>query len=394
MMAGQEPAQSGVQGGDWAPLPDDEFKDQLGQVIPHLRAFGRSLSGSRDLADDLVQETLLKAWAARKRFQAGTNMRAWTFIILRNLFLSQMRRARFKGEWDELTASKLLAAPASQDRHIELGDMQRALLHLPQPQREALILVGAGGFAYEEAAEICGCAVGTIKSRVARGRVALESLLNEGKLPSRRSHQTNDNQTALQSIMSEVDELSRDREPLGEDDEALVQPGEQILERLERTQLAVHLERLAQGLAHAGVDGGGSHLHEPTRRGAGHGLHSQIPFLHVKINVVRRAQLQLLRGRTESGRRCCMKETDRKRAVNHAIARARAHSPFLALQLDRFPISVMAALGSGGLDAALAAAGREGEAADVMAAVRRERSGHALALGIADLAGAIRARRG
>ena len=75
-------------------------------MIPHLRAFGRSLSGSRDLADDLVQETLLKAWAARKRFQAGTNMRAWTFIILRNLFLSQMRRARFKGEWDDLTARR------------------------------------------------------------------------------------------------------------------------------------------------------------------------------------------------------------------------------------------------------------------------------------------------
>ena len=194
------------------PLPDDEFKDQLAQVIPHLRAFGRSLSGSRDLADDLVQETLLKAWAARKRFQAGTNMRAWTFIILRNLFLSQMRRARFKGEWDEITASKMLAAPASQDRHVELTDMQRALLHLPQPQREALILVGAGGFAYEEAAEICGCAVGTIKSRVARGRVALEALLTDGKLPSRREHETDANKTALQSIMSEVDDLSRDRD--------------------------------------------------------------------------------------------------------------------------------------------------------------------------------------
>ena len=191
------------------PLPDDEFKDQLGAVIPHLRAFGRSLSGSRDLADDLVQETLLKAWAARKRFQAGTNMRAWTFIILRNLFLSQMRRARFKGEWDDITASKILAAPASQDRHIELGDMQRALLHLPQPQREALILVGAGGFAYEEAAEICGCAVGTIKSRVARGRVALEALLSGGKLPSRRQHITDPDKTALQVIMGEVDDLSR-----------------------------------------------------------------------------------------------------------------------------------------------------------------------------------------
>ena len=215
-MAGEKPAivdeeEAGSQ--TPTPLPDNEFKEQLAQVIPHLRAFGRSLSGSRDLADDLVQETLLKAWAARKRFQAGTNMRAWTFIILRNLFLSQMRRARFKGEWDELTASKLLAAPASQDRHVELGDMQRALMHLPQPQREALILVGAGGFAYEEAAEICGCAVGTIKSRVARGRVALENLLTEGKLPSRREHETDANQSALQSIMSEVDDLSRDRDP-------------------------------------------------------------------------------------------------------------------------------------------------------------------------------------
>ncbi|WP_168068074.1 sigma-70 family RNA polymerase sigma factor [Sphingomonas kaistensis] len=195
------------------PLSDPEFKTQLAQVIPHLRAFGRSLSGSRDLADDLVQETLLKAWAARKRFQAGTNMRAWTFIILRNLFLSQMRRARFKGEWDEITASKLLAAPASQDRHVELGDMQRALQHLPQPQpqREALILVGAGGFAYEEAAEICGCAVGTIKSRVARGRVALEQLLSGGKLPSRRQHKTDPNNSVLSQIMGEVDELAGPR---------------------------------------------------------------------------------------------------------------------------------------------------------------------------------------
>ena len=193
------------------PLSDSDFKDQLALVIPHLRAFGRSLSGSRDLADDLVQETLLKAWAARLRFQAGTNMRAWTFIILRNLFLSQMRRARFKGEWDEITASKLLAAPASQERHIDLSDMQRALLHLPQPQREALILVGAGGFAYEEAAEICGCAVGTIKSRVARGRVALEALMSSGKMPSRRQYKSDPNKSALQTIMGQVDELSRDR---------------------------------------------------------------------------------------------------------------------------------------------------------------------------------------
>jgi len=189
-------------------LSDDEFRAELARVIPHLRAFGRSLSGNRDLADDLVQETLLKAWAARRRFQAGTNMRAWTFIILRNLFLSQMRRARFKGEWDDLTANKILAAPASQERHVDLADLQRALMHLPQPQREALILVGAGGFAYEEAAEICGCAVGTIKSRVARGRVALEQLMTGGKLSARSVDAVSD---PLDNIMGEVDELSRGR---------------------------------------------------------------------------------------------------------------------------------------------------------------------------------------
>ena len=85
-------------------LSDEDFRTQLAAVIPQLRAFGRSLSGNRDTGDDLVQETLLKAWAARDRYEAGTNLRAWTFIILRNLFLSQMRRNRFRGEWDDLVA--------------------------------------------------------------------------------------------------------------------------------------------------------------------------------------------------------------------------------------------------------------------------------------------------
>jgi RNA polymerase sigma factor (sigma-70 family) len=192
-------------------LSDKDFKEQLGLVIPQLRAFGRSLSGDRDLADDLVQETLMKAWAARGRFQAGTNMRAWTFIILRNLYFSQVRRRRFRGEWDDLTADRILAAPASQDRHVELGDLQRALLQLPQSQREALILVGAGGFAYEEAAEICGVAVGTIKSRVARGRVALEAAMADPSLPSRKEGPNNEGLSVLDTIMAEVTELSRNR---------------------------------------------------------------------------------------------------------------------------------------------------------------------------------------
>lgn len=192
------------------PLSDADFKRELTAVIPHLRAFGRSLSGNRDLADDLVQETMLKAWAARARFQAGTNMRAWTFIILRNHFLSQMRRNRFRGEWDDLVADRLLAAPAGQEKQMELADVQRALLQLPPSQREALILVGAGGFAYEEAAEICGVAVGTIKSRVARGRTALEQMLDSDKMPSRRL-QKRGSEDVFTELMGDVDRMSADR---------------------------------------------------------------------------------------------------------------------------------------------------------------------------------------
>ncbi len=192
-------------------LSDDEFKTQLAAVIPQLRAFGRSLSGNRDIGDDLVQETLLKAWAARDRYEAGTNLRAWTFIILRNLFLSQMRRNRFRGEWDDAVADRVLSAPAAQDKHVELGDLQRALQYLPETQREALILIGAGGFAYEEAAEICGVAVGTIKSRVARGRVALEQVMMGTDLPSRRNDPDQDGISALDTIMAQVKQLSRGR---------------------------------------------------------------------------------------------------------------------------------------------------------------------------------------
>jgi RNA polymerase sigma-70 factor (ECF subfamily) len=189
------------------PLSNEDFRRELAAVIPHLRAFGRSLSGSRDLADDLVQETLLKAWNARQRFQAGTNIRAWTFIILRNVFLSQMRRNRFRGEWDDLTAERVLAAPASQDKHVELADLHRAMQKLPPAQREALILIGAGGFAYEEAAEICGVAVGTIKSRVARGRNALEQIISEGSLEP-RDHSDLGGSEAMTEILHQVDMIS------------------------------------------------------------------------------------------------------------------------------------------------------------------------------------------
>ncbi|HTI31267.1 MAG TPA: sigma-70 family RNA polymerase sigma factor [Sphingomonas sp.] len=187
-------------------LSDADFKAELTLVIPQLRAFGRSLSGNRDTADDLVQETLMKAWSARLRFQAGTNMRAWTFIILRNIYLSQMRRTRFTGNWDDLVADRILVTGPNQSGQLELADVQRGLQTLPEAQREALILVGAGGFSYEEAAEICGVAVGTIKSRVARGRVALEAVLNDNSLPSRRDGPSDGN--ALDTIIGQVRDLS------------------------------------------------------------------------------------------------------------------------------------------------------------------------------------------
>lgn len=187
-------------------LSDTEFKDKLGEVIPHLRAFARGLCGNPDNADDLVQETMLKAWGARTRFVAGTSFRAWTFTILRNQYFSQMRRKRFIGDWDDLVADRKLAAPAGQDMCVELRDLVRALAQLPDPQREALILVGAGGLSYDEAAQIMGTAIGTVKSRVCRGRATLEALMEGGILEASR-HEFEDGDQAVVSIFAYLEKI-------------------------------------------------------------------------------------------------------------------------------------------------------------------------------------------
>lgn len=181
-----------------------DFKTELEDVIPHLRAFARGLCGKADMADDLVQETMLKAWAAQDRFEPGTSMRAWTFVILRNAYLTDMRRNRFRGDYDELTAERILTAPAGQEEPIHLSDMHRALLSLPPERREALLLVGAGGFSYEEAASICGCAVGTIKSRVGRARATVSSMLETGDIPQRSS----EDPRAHRAILEELDQVA------------------------------------------------------------------------------------------------------------------------------------------------------------------------------------------
>lgn len=177
------------------------FKRELTGVIPHLRAFARGLCGRPDLADDLVQETLLKAWAAQERFEPGTSMRAWTFVILRNAYLTDMRRNRFRADYDETVAERVLVAPAGQEGPLHLSDMHRALLTLPPERREALLLVGAGGFSYEEAAQICQCAVGTIKSRVGRARATLTQMIDTGQIPRRST----DDSVAHDAIMDELD---------------------------------------------------------------------------------------------------------------------------------------------------------------------------------------------
>ncbi|MEY4269201.1 MAG: hypothetical protein RLZZ58_417 [Pseudomonadota bacterium] len=183
---------------------DEVFRAQLIAVIPHLRAFARSLSGNRDLADDLVQDTMVRAWTARASYTQGTNFKAWTFVILRNHFLSQRRRDRFHGDYDaDMVEQQLAVAPAQEDS-VMLADVQRALMQLPDSQREALILVGAGGFEYEEAAAICGVAVGTIKSRVSRARAALELILAEGGTPLHGERQRD----TAGMIMAEVDALT------------------------------------------------------------------------------------------------------------------------------------------------------------------------------------------
>ena len=130
-------------------LNDRDFKRALAEVAPHLRAFARGLCGCRDRADDLAQEAMLRAWAARDRYAAGTNFKAWIFTILRNHFYSEARRARFHGEYDEVAAERILRAPATQESSIELADVLRALTAIPETYREALIRVAAGNLAYE-----------------------------------------------------------------------------------------------------------------------------------------------------------------------------------------------------------------------------------------------------
>jgi RNA polymerase sigma-70 factor (ECF subfamily) len=145
--------------------------------MPHLRAFAISLTGNVDEADDLVQEALVRGLSHIDSFQPGTNMQAWLFTILRNQFHTGFRRRRREVEDPDGVMAGMLSCAPEQDGHLDLQDMRTALARLPVDQREALLLVSAEGFSYEEAAAVCGIRIGTIKSRVNRARARLAELL-------------------------------------------------------------------------------------------------------------------------------------------------------------------------------------------------------------------------
>ncbi len=156
-----------------------QWRKDIVALIPALRAFAWSLSHNAADADDLVQETLTKAWTHRDRFEPGTNLRAWLFTILRNTYYTSLVRKRREVGDENGKYAATLSTPATQDWSVALKNLQASLQLLPSEHREALILVGAAGLTYEEAAEICGCALGTIKSRVNRARAKLLKLLDE-----------------------------------------------------------------------------------------------------------------------------------------------------------------------------------------------------------------------
>lgn len=171
------------------------FGDALIEAIPNLRAFAHSLSGDAQLSNDLVQETLLKAWTHKDSFVPDSNLKAWLFTILRNTYFTHYRKSQ-REELDEDHAAMNASVPPAQLTHLEFEDMQRALMRLSPDHREALLLITAEGFSYEDAARVCGCAVGTMKSRVNRARSKLleemsgqsgEDAPGEGEEPSKSS---------------------------------------------------------------------------------------------------------------------------------------------------------------------------------------------------------------
>ncbi len=180
---------------------DHGFQSELVTFIPRLRAFARTLTGRHAAGEDLAQETVMRAWKARATFEPGTNMEAWLFRILRNAHVSGIRRNARTPQGELGLVEHTLAGVDDPSATVALNDLRQALNRLSDEQREALVLIGAGGWSYEEAAAHAGCAVGTMKSRVHRARRLLAAYVDGGLV--RRD--TLPASQALQSLIGQSD---------------------------------------------------------------------------------------------------------------------------------------------------------------------------------------------
>jgi RNA polymerase sigma-70 factor (ECF subfamily) len=185
---------------------DAAFQSAIVAIIPQLRAFARSLCRDATEAEDLAQEAVARAWLNRGRFEMGTNIKAWAFMILRNQFYSDKRRSWRNVPLDPDVAAQTLVAVDSPSGNLELDELRRAMSMIPDEQREALVLIGAGGLSYEEASEICGVAIGTMKSRVSRARDRLALIYATGEIVS-------DGEMPAHAMTSIFDQIARYQQP-------------------------------------------------------------------------------------------------------------------------------------------------------------------------------------
>jgi len=186
---------------------DSEFEAGLAKLMPFVRALAQSLSGKREVAEDLAQETLTKAWQSRRSFSPGSNLKAWLFTILRNEFYSHQRRAWRQIPLDEELAATIPAPSDEQEWAVELSDAASAMRKLPDIHREALILVAAGGISYRDAAVLLRSPVGTVKSRVGRARKSLKENLERRAVLPVKSRGSSGNATNY--ILAQLSHLSR-----------------------------------------------------------------------------------------------------------------------------------------------------------------------------------------
>lgn len=162
---------------DLSPEEVEQFKAQMVALIPALRAFARGLCRDAALADDLAQDAMMKAWASRHTFTMGTNFRAWMFMILRNHYYSGSKARARQAVWDPEAAERILVQEPAQEDGLHVTDVEKALQRLPEQQREALLLVAGAGLSYEEASAVAQCNIGTLKSRINRGRAAIKAII-------------------------------------------------------------------------------------------------------------------------------------------------------------------------------------------------------------------------